>query len=64
MTGFSALKAKAHSYFTMITVKIKKEREIQMCVIKRKLKFEDCKHCLKETQLENKINQLKNLKLI
>ena len=26
------------------------------CVIKRKLKFEDYKNCLKATQLENKIN--------
>ena len=26
------------------------------CVIKRKLKFEDYRNCLKATQLENKIN--------
>ena len=26
------------------------------CVIKRKIKFEDYKNCLKATQLENKIN--------
>ena len=30
------------------------------CVITRKLKFEDYKSCLGATQLENKINQLKN----
>ena len=30
------------------------------CVVTRKLKFEDYKSCLGATQLENKINQLKN----
>ena len=29
-----------------------------ICVIKRKLKFENCKHGLEATELENKINQL------
>ena len=34
-----------------------------MCVIKRKLKLEEYKHCLEATQLENKINQLEKNKL-
>ena len=31
-----------------------------MCVIKRKLKFENYKSCLETTQLQNIINHLKN----
>ena len=34
-----------------------------MCVLKRKLKFEDYKHFLQATQLENKINQLEKNKV-
>ena len=41
----------------MITTKIKKPKA-QKCVVKWKIKLEDYKHCLKESQLENKINQL------
>ena len=26
---------------------------------KKKIKYEDCKHCLEENELENKINHLK-----
>ena len=33
------------------------------CVIKRKLKFEDYKNCLKATQLENKINHPEKYKI-
>ena len=33
------------------------------CVIKGKLKFENYKNCLEETQLENKINHLENNKI-
>ena len=39
------------------TIKIKSQN-YKKCVVKRKLKFEDCKHCLEATQLENKINHL------
>ena len=38
-------------------VKIKKPKA-ENCVVKRKLKFEDYKHYLEETQLEKKINDL------
>ena len=34
----------------------KKAKHSKKCIIKRKLKFENCKNCLKATQLENKIN--------
>ena len=36
-------------------MKIKKAKGTKKCVVKRKLKFEDYKHYLKPTQLENKI---------
>ena len=29
-----------------------------MCLVKRKLKFEDYRHCLETAHLENKINNL------
>ena len=41
----------------------KKLKGIKKFVIKRKLKFENYKNCLEVTQLENKINHLKKLKL-
>ena len=45
-------------------MKIKKQNRKKF-VTKRKLKFEDYKHCLGATQLENKITQLeKNTKLM
>ena len=43
-------------------MKIKKQKT-QKIVIKQKLKFEDYKHCLEATQLENKINQLEKIKV-
>ena len=49
--------AKAYNYLNETTTMIKKQRK-KKCVTKRKLKFEDCKHCLEATQLGNKINQL------
>ena len=36
---------------------------IKKCVIKQKLEFEDYKHCLEATQLENEKNQLDKNKL-
>ena len=35
-----------------------------MCVIKRKLKFENYENCLEATQLENKINYLEENKIV
>ena len=34
-----------------------------MCVMKTSYKFKDDKHCLEATQLENKINELKQNKI-
>ena len=42
----------------MVVVKIKKAKCAKMCVIKRKLKFEDYKNSLEATQLDNKIKCL------
>ena len=36
----------------------KKQKDTRKSVIKRKLKFEDYKHCLEAIKLENEINQL------
>ena len=36
----------------------KKQKSTKNCVIKRKIKLENCKNCLEATQLENKINHL------
>ena len=47
----------------MIMIKIKKEKTEKRCALKRKLKFEYYKHCLKVTQFENKINQLEKNKI-
>ena len=39
----------------------KKAKDIKKCVEKRKLKFEDYKHCLQATRLENKMNHLEKI---
>ena len=46
----------------MLMMKIKKQ-EAQKSILKGKLKFEDYKHCLDATQLDNKINKLEKNKL-
>ena len=46
----------------MPAVKIKKKQGTEMCVIKRKLKFENYKNSLEATQLENKISHLEKNK--
>ena len=51
-----------YSYLTDSSDEEKKKRNKKKCVIKGKLKFEDYKHCLEATQLENKINQLEQIK--
>ena len=38
-------------------------KRYKKCVIKRKRKLKDYKHCLEVTQLENKINQLEQNEL-
>ena len=36
----------------------RKAKSTKTCVMKRKLKFEDCKNCLQPAQIERKINYL------
>ena len=63
MTEFAALRAKTYSYSTDNKDEDKKPKGTKKCVIKRKLKLEDYKHCLEPTQLENKINHLQKRNL-
>ena len=56
---FAAMRTKTCNYLTW-DYEDKKEKDTKMCIIKRKFKFEDYKYCFEATQLENKINQLKN----
>ena len=57
ITELASLRPKSYGYFTDDSEN-KKTKGTKKCRIKRKLKFEDYKHSLEETQLENKINQL------
>ena len=41
----------------------KNAKDTKICVIKRKLKFENCKNCLEVTKLENKISYLEKNKI-
>ena len=52
------LRAKAYSYLKENNDEDKKADGAQKCVIKRKLKFEDCKTCLEATQIDNKRSYL------
>ena len=45
MKELAALKAKGFSYLTDSSNKDKKAKSTKKCVVKRKLKFEDYKHC-------------------
>ena len=40
-------------------IKKKRQKVQKKCAIKRKLKLQDYKNCLKATQLDRKLNQLK-----
>ena len=56
ITEFVGLRTKTYSY--LITTATKKKQKAQKSVIKRKLKFENCKNCLEATEIQNKINYL------
>ena len=49
-----ALRVKIYSYVSDNNDEDKKARSKKKCVIKMKLKFGDCKHCLEAIQLEKK----------
>ena len=50
MTGFAALRRKIYSYLRDDNNENKEK--VKKCTVKRKLKFEDHKHCLEATQLQ------------
>ena len=58
MAEFAVLRPKTYSYLTDDSDENKKEKDTKMYIIKRKLKFEDCRHCLEAAHLENKIGHL------
>ena len=58
MKKIAGLRAKTQSFLIDNGSEVKKAKEIKKYAIKRKLKFENYKHCLEATQLENKINHL------
>ena len=57
------LRAKSYSYLLDDGGENEKAKGSKKCVIKRKLKFENYKNCLRATQLENKINHLEKNKI-
>ena len=63
MGKFVGLRTKTYSYLIDDGSEDKKARGTKICVIKKKLKFENYKNCLGETQLENKINYVEKKKL-
>ena len=63
MTEFASLRPKTYRYFTDKSNENKKAKGKKKSVTKKTLKFQDYKHCLEATQLENKINHLEKNKL-
>ena len=55
MTKFAGLRSKIYSSLIDDSMEDKKAKGTKSCIIKRKLKFENYKNCLKATQLDNKI---------
>ena len=55
MSKFVGVRAKTYSYLIDGGREDKKEKGTKKCIIKRKIKFENC---LEVTHLENKINYL------
>ena len=58
MKRFAALIAKTYSHITDNKNEDKKTKGTKKCIVKTKIKFEDYRHCLEATQLENKKNHL------
>ena len=63
MTKFFELRAEIYSYLKDNTDEDKKAKTTNKCVIKRKLKFQDCKNRLEATELDSKIDYLEKNKL-
>ena len=64
MIDFVGLRTNTYSYLIDDDSEDKKAKCTKKCVIKRKLKLDDYENCLEGTQLENKINYLKKMKLV
>ena len=62
MVKFVGLRAKTYSYLIDEGSKDRKGKGTKKCVIKRKVKLENCKNYLEATQLENKKNYLEKRK--
>ena len=58
MKEFAGLREKTYSYLKENSNENKKANGKKKCVIKRKLKFQDYKNCLRATQIENIKNYL------
>ena len=54
---------KTYSYLNDNNDEDRKAKSTKTCVMKRKLKFEDCKNCLQPAQIERKINYLEEKKI-
>ena len=63
MKEFAGLREKTYSYLKENSNENKKANGKKKCVIKRKLKFQDYKNCLRATQIENIKNYLEKKKI-
>ena len=63
MKEYVGLRAKTYSYLKDSVDEDKKAKGTKKCVIKRKLKFQDYKNCLKAAQIERKISYLRKKKI-
>ena len=63
MTKFFGLRAKTYNYLINDGSEDEKSKGTRKCAVKRKLKFENYKNCLRVTQLENKIKHLEKTKI-
>ena len=63
MTEFVRLRAETSGYIIEDGSEDKKAKDTKKCLIKIKIKFENCKNCLEANQLKNKINHLEKNKI-
>ena len=61
MKQFVGLRAKTYNYLKDNNNEYKKAKGKKMCVIKRKLKFQDYKNYLEAAKIENEIKLLKEI---